>query len=56
MEELNELEQSITKRLHEIRNKEKKTLNELDEYQKLQKKLREVYNVQIYIQRMKEGK
>lgn len=54
MEDLKKLEEKITERLNEIRNKENKTLNEREEYKELQIKLREVHNVMIYIERMKE--
>ena len=56
MKDLKELEEKIIERLHEIRNKENKTLNEKEEYTQLQNKLTEIHNVMIYIKRMKEDK
>lgn len=52
MKELKELESKIVDRLQEIRNMEQQTANELDEYAELQKKLREIHNVMIYLERM----
>lgn len=52
MEELRKLEEKITDRLCEIRNKDAKTLNEIEEYKKLQSDLRQVHNVMIMIQKM----
>ena len=49
MEDLKKLEEKITERLNEIRNKEDKTLNEIEEYKELQIKLRKIYSVMIYI-------
>ena len=56
MQELKVLEKDITTRLGEIRDKKTKTLNEINEYKDLQKKLIEIHNVMIYIQRNKERK
>jgi len=39
-DKLKKLEDKIIKRLHEIRNKEKKVLNDYTEYEELQEKLR----------------
>ena len=52
MEELIKLEEKITDRLCEIRNKDTKTLNEIEEYKKLQEDLRKVSDVVIMIRRM----
>lgn len=56
MKDLKELQEKIIKRLDEIRNYTNKTANEKYEYKELQLKLREVRNVMIYIERMKEGR
>ena len=52
MEELIKLEEKITDRLCEIRNEDIKTLNEIEEYKKLQEDLRKVSDVVIMIRRM----
>lgn len=52
MEELRKLEEKIADRLCEIRNKDTKTLNEIEEYRKLQEDLRKVSDVVIMIRRM----
>ena len=52
MEELKELKIKITEELETIRNKKTKNANDFYNYEQLQKKLREIYNVMIYLKEM----
>lgn len=49
MKEIKVLEEKLIERLEKIRDKEKKTLNDKEEYKKIQEKLRQVHNVMIWI-------
>ena len=56
MEDLEKLSNKIIERLIEIRNKENTTLNEREEYKKLQNELRQVNNVIIWVKELKNDR
>lgn len=58
MDDLKRLEDVITARLDEIRNKETKTLNEYEEYNDKQQLLRDIHKIEYYIKELerKENK
>lgn len=55
MNDLKDLENIIYERLQEIRNKEKKTLNDLEEYKELQEKARTIYKVKCWLMEVKQN-
>lgn len=55
MEDLKELTRTLEKRLDRIRRIRNKTLSDRQEYEETQKQLREIYNVTIYVAKMKRG-
>ena len=55
MKDIYELKNYLEDKLDEIRKKENKTLNDREEYKKIQEQLRELYKVAIWITRFKEG-
>ena len=49
MEELKQLEKNIISKLEQIRDKENKSLNEIEEYANLQEKLKCIHKVMVWI-------